>query len=188
MTEAAIEDIKINKKDTLQGLLCLAIIFALGAWIGSSFTVHHLTGATSDADVRSLKMEAFSPVDQTATFGDIANKCMALTGDSQRRPKTDAEKVRLAEQGTTCLSFVVGFLDGYNARQRAGSDKKLEFCIPPEVNTAQILRTFLTAAYDHPEVSQTDGAAALQAVLVNAYPCKDADSLPTTELHSIVSP
>jgi hypothetical protein len=188
MTEAAIEDRQISTKKVLHGLYFLVIIFTMGAWIGSLFTAHHLTRSTGDADVRSLKLEAFSPVDQAATFGDIANKCMALTEDSQRRAKTDAEKVRLAEQGTTCLSFVTGFLDGYYARQRAVFDKKLEFCIPPEVNTAQILRTFLTVANAHPEASQTDGAAALQAVLVNAYPCKDADALPTTELHSIVSP
>jgi len=122
-----------------------------------------------------LKTEAFSRIGQTATFGDIANKCMALTGDSQRGAKTDAVKVRLAEQGTTCLSFITGFLDGYNAAQMALSDKRAAFCIPPAVTTAQIVKAFLTAAYEHPQQSQENGANVLQAVLANAYPCKEMD-------------
>jgi hypothetical protein len=140
-----------------------AIVFVFIAW-GS---LQH--PAAGD----DLKTEAFSPIGQTATFGDIANKCMALTGDSQRGAKTDAEEVRLADQGTTCLSFITGFLDGYIAAQMAASDKRAAFCIPPAVTTAQIVKAFLTAAYGHPQLSQENGTEALQAVLVNAYPCKE---------------
>jgi Rap1a immunity proteins len=184
MTETTTDDAPPTMKQMANALLYLAFLLIIGAWLGAWYTSHHRTGSISDADVHNLKMEAFSPVDQAATFGDIANKCMALTGDSQRGAKTDAEKVRLAERGTTCLSFVVGFLDGYNAGLMARSDLHAAFCIPPEVNTKQILKAFLTAAFEHPEQSQEDGAAALQAVLVNAYPCKDADN----KFHSIVSP
>jgi hypothetical protein len=121
--------------------------------LASGIIASILIGLTTRAVAHNLKSDAFSPISTASTFGVIADKCEGLVNDYQRGHHTDAELVQLGEQ-TTCLSFIFGFLEGYGAREAAVSDKSASFCIPPDVDTAQILKTFLGAADAHPEIAR----------------------------------
>lgn len=162
----AIEQKKPTVRQNVFVVSAFALVFAFIAW-----SLLSPSRAINDSSVQSLKSDAFSPISKDSSFGDIADKCMALIKNNQRGHLTGAEQVQLGVRWTTCLSFISGFLEGYLAAHQAPA--KVEFCIPPDVTTAQIVKTFLTAAAEHPEESDVDGAGELQGILVTAYPCKD---------------
>jgi hypothetical protein len=168
MTETTIEAKKPTAMQYVFVVSAFALVFAFWAW-----SLPTPSRAVGDSSVQSLRSNAFSPISRHTNVADITEKCRALIKINQEGHPTDAEAVQLGEQASTCVSFFTGYLDGYNARQEAIADKKLEFCIPPDVYTFETLQTFLEATAKHPEGSQLDGATALQAILVKAYPCKN---------------
>jgi hypothetical protein len=104
---------------------------------------------------------------------NLANDCRAIVR-AEGKQAIDADY----GDGLSCVAYIKGAMDAYAAVKAYDLAPQLRnTCVPAEVKTDQVARTFLKRVDEKPEVLHISAAPVLWEALLKAFPCSGTGGL-----------